>query len=371
MAANANFDLECEQLSKHFADFTAVDQLNFSVEAGSFFSILGPSGCGKTTLLRMLAGFESPSKGEIRIHQKRVNELAPNKRPVNMVFQHLALFPNMNVAENIAYGLKRRGIKGPERASKIKDVLERVGLDGSQTKQIAQLSGGQKQRIAIARSLVLEPRLLLLDEPLGALDLKLREKMKVELKHLQREFGTTFIYITHDQSEALVMSDKVAVMNNGRFEQLASPQQLYYQPSSAFVAKFVGQTNALSAVVCEQRQDVALVKTAHGRHLIVATSINQSAKSTVDVFVRPEAIGIAEAGQELKADNQFDVKVEECLFDGASSTLVVRDIHHNDLYRVAPGASFSLHNVVVGSTLRIFWDAKQAMCIHSEVSSES
>jgi spermidine/putrescine transport system ATP-binding protein len=371
MAANAKYDLECKHLSKHFSEFTAVDKLNFSVEAGSFFSILGPSGCGKTTLLRMLAGFESPSEGEIQIHQKRVNELAPNKRPVNMVFQHLALFPNMNVAENIAYGLKRRGIKANERQHKIKDVLERVGLDGSQNKQITQLSGGQKQRIAIARSLVLEPRLLLLDEPLGALDLKLREKMKVELKHLQREFGTTFIYITHDQSEALVMSDKVAVMNNGRFEQVASPQQLYYQPDTAFVAKFVGQTNAHSAVVCEQRQGVALLKTARGRHLIVATSIDQAEKSLVDVFVRPEAIGICEAGREVKADNQFDVEVEECLFDGASSTLVVRDTHHQDSYRVSPGASFSLQHIVPGSMLRIFWDAKQAICISQEVKGES
>ncbi|WP_427979673.1 ABC transporter ATP-binding protein [Agarivorans sp.] len=371
MADNANFDLECEHLSKRFADFTAVDGLNFAVEAGSFFSILGPSGCGKTTLLRMLAGFESPSEGEIRIHQKRVNELAPNKRPVNMVFQHLALFPNMNVAENIAYGLKRRGVKAAERTRKITDVLERVGLNGSQQKQISQLSGGQKQRIAIARSLVLEPRLLLLDEPLGALDLKLREKMKVELKHLQREFGTTFIYITHDQSEALVMSDKVAVMNHGKFEQLASPQELYYQPKSAFVAKFVGQTNSLKALVFEQKKDIALLKTARGRHLIVATPHAYSVNARVNVFIRPEAIGIAEAGQDVQADNQFDVQVEECLFDGASSTLVVRDIHHHDLYKVAPGADFSLQHVVVGSQLRIYWNAKQAICIAAEVASES
>ncbi|MGY5450150.1 ABC transporter ATP-binding protein [Agarivorans sp. MS3-6] len=369
--ANVKFDLECESLTKQFSDFTAVDGLNFNVEAGSFFSILGPSGCGKTTLLRMLAGFESPSKGEIRIHQQRVNELAPNKRPVNMVFQHLALFPNMNVAENIAYGLKRRGVKAAERQIKISDVLSRVGLDGSQDKQISQLSGGQKQRIAIARSLVLEPSLLLLDEPLGALDLKLREKMKVELKHLQREFGTTFIYITHDQSEALVMSDKVAVMNNGRFEQVASPQQLYFQPDTAFVAKFVGQTNQLSAVVCEQRQAKALLKTARGRHLIVETKVPQIAKTTVNIFVRPEVIGIAKAGQDIQADNQFDVVVEECLFDGASSTLMVRDTHHNEVYQVAPGANLALHNISVGSLLRIYWNAEQAMCIVKGASSES
>ena len=208
-------DLDIRAVSKRYGAFVAVDGLGFSVRRGSFFSILGPSGCGKTTLLRMIAGFVEPDAGDIVIKGASMQGVPPNKRPVNMVFQHLALFPMMSVGENIAYGLQRRGMKTATAKDRVRDMLRRVGLPGSEDKRIDQLSGGQKQRVAIARSLVLEPALLLLDEPLGALDLKLREHMKLELKQLQAEVGTTFVYITHDQSEALVMSDQVAVMNHG------------------------------------------------------------------------------------------------------------------------------------------------------------
>ena len=211
---------------------------------GSFFSILGPSGCGKTTLMRMIAGFETPSAGDIRLKGRSVVGVPPNRRNVKMVFQHLALFPMMNVGENIAYGLRCRGEGRAEIERKVADVLARVGLPGVEGKEVSQLSGGQKQRIAIARCMVLEPDVLLLDEPLGALDLKLRERMKIELKQLQSQFATTFLYITHDQSEALVMSDRVAVMNAGRFEQVGTPQELYHRPASAFVAGFVGDATA-------------------------------------------------------------------------------------------------------------------------------
>ena len=202
---------------KRFVAHTAVDSVSFSVAHGSFFSILGPSGCGKTTLLRMIAGFIAPDSGDIAIGGKSMAGIAPNRRPVNMVFQQLALFPMMNVGENVAYGLARRGVSRAERMRRSAAMLERVGLSTSAHKRVDELSGGQRQRVAIARSLVLEPTLLLLDEPLGALDLKLREHMKIELKQLQAAFGTTFVYITHDQSEALVLSDHVGVMNQGRF----------------------------------------------------------------------------------------------------------------------------------------------------------
>ena len=192
-------------MGKRYGAHHAVDDLSFEVERGSFFSILGPSGCGKTTLLRMIAGFQLPDSGEIRIGGRSMAGVAPNRRPVNMVFQHLALFPMMSVAGNVGYGLARRGVPKNEITQRVGEMLERVGLPGAQPKRIDQLSGGQKQRVAIARSLVLEPTLLLLDEPLGALDLKLREHMKIELKQLQAAFGTTFVYITHDQSEALVL----------------------------------------------------------------------------------------------------------------------------------------------------------------------
>ncbi len=242
-------DLECLELVKRFGAFVAVDRVSFRVPQGRFFSILGPSGCGKTTLLRMLAGFAQPDSGDIRITQRSVLNLPPNQRPCNMVFQHLALFPNMSVGENIAYGLKRRGVGRAAREEKVAAMLQRIGLPDAGGKRISQLSGGQKQRVAIARCLVLEPAVLLLDEPLGALDLKLREHMKVELKSLQEKFGTTFVYITHDQSEALVMSDQVAVMNHGRFEQVGSPRELYEQPATAFVAGFVGESNVFDVCV--------------------------------------------------------------------------------------------------------------------------
>jgi len=230
MAENTEqeFDLECRNLVRKFGDFVAVDDVSFGVPRGDFFSILGPSGCGKTTILRMMAGFQSPTSGDILIKGKSVVNVPPNKRPVNMVFQHLALFPMMTVAENIAYGLVRQGLGKSEVADKVKSALDRIDLPTSGDKSIKQLSGGQQQRVAIARCLVLEPAALLLDEPLGALDLKLREHMKVELKKMQDKFDTTFVYITHDQSEALVMSDHVAVVNDGRFEQLDIPQNLYY-----------------------------------------------------------------------------------------------------------------------------------------------
>ena len=242
-------DLETRDVNKHYGDFTAVDNVSLKIEKGSFFSILGPSGCGKTTLLRMIAGFDHPDSGDILIQGDSMLGVPPNKRPANMVFQHLALFPMMSVAENVAYGLKQRKVQAAEITKRVNNALESVDLGSSGNKRISQLSGGQKQRIAIARCLVLEPKLLLLDEPLGALDLKLREHMKVELKQMQSRVGTTFIYITHDQSEALVMSNNIAVMNKGRFEQVGSPSDLYYNPQTAFVAGFVGDANQWQATV--------------------------------------------------------------------------------------------------------------------------
>ena len=239
-------------VGKRFGGFAAVDGVSFEIPSGSFFSILGPSGCGKTTLLRMIAGLEEPSEGDILIKGRSVLALAPNRRNVKLVFQHLALFPMMNVAENIAYGLRCKGAAKGEIARRTADVLERVGLPDAGRKDISQLSGGQKQRIAIARCMVLDPDVLLLDEPLGALDLKLREQMKIELKMLQNQFDTTFVYITHDQSEALVMSDRVAVMNHGRFEQVGAPRELYHGPKTAFVAGFVGDSNRWAGRVLDR-----------------------------------------------------------------------------------------------------------------------
>jgi spermidine/putrescine transport system ATP-binding protein len=310
--------LDIRNLTKCFGSFTAVDNLNFQVEEGSFFSILGPSGCGKTTLLRMIAGFQKPTGGSLLIRGQDMAGVPPNRRPVNLVFQNLALFPMMNIYENIAFGLKRQGFSGVEIRRRVETLLERVQLTGYGKKDISQLSGGQKQRVAIARSLVLEPSLLLLDEPLGALDLKLREQMKIELKKLQRDVGTTFMYITHDQSEALVMSDRVAVMNAGRFEQIDSPRNLYSNPASRIVAGFVGETNILPVQVL--RRSPLKVITEFGLELSAAAG-EESSDDRLDLFMRPESI-ILDPAETLEETNRFTLTVRSILFDGSNTKLL-------------------------------------------------
>jgi len=312
-------DLEVEHLVRDFAKFRAVDDVSFTVEQGSFFSILGPSGCGKTTLLRMIAGFLEPNQGDIRIRGKSVLAVPPNLRPVNMIFQHLSLFPMMDVKENISFGLKRRKVSQAEIDKRVESILERVSLTDHRDKKIHQLSGGQKQRVAIARALVLDPSILLLDEPLGALDLKLRETMKIELKKLQQDVGTTFVYITHDQSEALVMSDHVAVMNKGRFEQVDTPKGLYAQPQSGFVASFIGENNAFDATVMSQ--EPFKVKINGSLEFLARPMIELPLGVTCQLYIRPESIMInPEPDPQL---NSFSVMVKNVLFDGANTKLLV------------------------------------------------
>lgn len=308
-------DLECRAVVKRFGAFTAVDGVSFTVPQGSFFSILGPSGCGKTSLLRMIAGFAEPDGGEILIGGRSMRGVPPNRRPACMVFQHLALFPMMSVAGNIGYGLRRRGLGRADIDRRVRDVLARIGLPESGGKRIDQLSGGQKQRVAIARCMVLEPTVLLLDEPLGALDLKLREHMKLELKQVQRQFGTTFVYITHDQSEALVMSDRVAVMNAGRFDQVADPRTLYHRPATPFVAGFVGDSHRWTGHAMPAPGGCT-VKTESG--LVLDAAVSQS--GPVTLFVRPEAILLQTA---CEGEGLAGV-VEAVLFNGANSRAMVR-----------------------------------------------
>ena len=359
----ATHDLDIQAVRKRYGAFAAVDDLSFSVRRGSFFSILGPSGCGKTTLLRMVAGFIAPDAGDIVIKGASMRGVAPNRRPVNMVFQHLALFPMMSVGENIAYGLERRGIKGAAAKAKVTDMLQRVGLPGSEGKRIDQLSGGQKQRVAIARSLVLEPALLLLDEPLGALDLKLREHMKVELKQLQAEVGTTFVYITHDQSEALVMSDQVAVMNHGRFEQLGTPQQLYYQPQTAFVAGFVGNNNRFEGTIESRNGEQVLLRTASGMGLwsqrVGTLDVGQSAT----VFIRPEAIEIGRSPRELpEGAPAWSAGVQSVLFDGGNSTVQVLEDRSQTPLHIALPLTGRLADLQHGETVHFAYQPAQAWC---------
>ncbi|MEO3417028.1 ABC transporter ATP-binding protein [Roseovarius sp. CAU 1744] len=350
------YDLRCDSVTKRFSNFTAVNNVSFDIPSGSFFSILGPSGCGKTTLMRMIAGFENPDAGDILIKGHSVLNLAPNKRNVKMVFQHLALFPMMTVGENIAYGLRCRGDAKSEIGGKVKAVLDRVGLPGVEDKQISQLSGGQKQRIAIARCMVLEPDVLLLDEPLGALDLKLREHMKIELKQLQHQFETTFLYITHDQSEALVMSDNVAVMNAGRFEQIGPPKELYENPVSGFVAGFVGDSNRWGGRVDRMADGVARVALDGGDSVLATPGTGGlSDSSDVEVFVRPEAISVGKGAE----GSTLSGIVDSLLFNGANSRILVRT-GSGKLIEVADQAGAS--GLGEGDAIDIHWQGNRALC---------
>jgi len=356
-------DLEARAVVKRFAAHTAVDALSFSVARGSFFSILGPSGCGKTTLLRMIAGFIAPDEGDILIGGSSMAGVAPNRRPVNMVFQQLALFPMMSVGENVAFGLARRGVPKAERAKKSAAMLERVGLAGAGHKGVDELSGGQRQRVAIARSLVLEPTLLLLDEPLGALDLKLREHMKIELKQLQAAFGTTFVYITHDQSEALVLSDHVGVMNRGRFEQLGTPQELYYSPATPFVAGFVGANNKISGRAERVDAGVVRVATAEGWVIHAAARGAVAPGGAVEAFVRPEAATLGRSVTELPAGQpHYAGVVESLLFDGANSAVLLREAASRFEFRIALPQTGRFADLKVGETVQFGFDPQRAVC---------
>ena len=356
------FDLECRGLSKKFDETMAVRDVSFAVPAGSFFSILGPSGCGKTTIMRMIAGFLEPTSGDILIKGRSVLGVPPNKRAVNMVFQHLALFPMMNVAENIGYGLRRQGVDRAEIARRTDEVLERVHLPGIGRRKVTELSGGQRQRVAIARCMVLKPDVLLLDEPLGALDLKLREQMKIELKALQAEFDTTFVYITHDQGEALVMSDAVAVMKAGVFEQVGSAQDLYYRPATSFVAGFVGEANRWTGTVIAVDGATAHIRTNDGLPIIArADCVSQG--DAVQVFVRPEAISVALKAADVAADpNHMAVRVTALLFNGANSRVLVRDETSGGEIDVALPQSAAFSGLEKGAEIHIGWGRDQSHC---------
>jgi len=287
--------IELEGVVKDFVSrgevVRAVKGVSFSIAEGEFFSLLGPSGCGKTTTMRMIAGFEEPTSGRIRLHGVDVTDVPPNRRDVNMVFQSYALFPHMNVWENVAFGLKRKKVPEPEIRRRVGEMLEIVGLTGREKSRPRELSGGQQQRVALARALVNRPRALLLDEPLGALDLKLRQQMQLELKRIQREVGITFVYVTHDQSEALTMSDRIAVMNDGAVEQLADPREIYERPATAFVASFIGTSNLLSGQISAISGDVATVRLGDRGRVLLHGGGHRLGES-VQITVRPEKIRI-------------------------------------------------------------------------------
>jgi spermidine/putrescine transport system ATP-binding protein len=288
-------DLRLERVTKRFGDFVAVDDLTLTVPQGSFFALLGPSGCGKTTTLRMVAGLEEPTMGQVFIGDEDISRLRPYKRPVNTVFQSYALFPHLTIFDNVAFGLRRRGVK--DYKEKTRDMLELVQLEPYAARKPAQLSGGQQQRVALGRALINQPGVLLLDEPLGALDLKLRRQMQIELKRIQSELDVTFVHVTHDQEEAMTMADTIAVMNHGVIEQMGAPGELYENPETTFVANFLGQSNLIMADVVDTSGHVVVVD-CHGQKVSVAPSRCHTHEGKGWLGVRPEKIFASPLGAE-------------------------------------------------------------------------
>jgi spermidine/putrescine transport system ATP-binding protein len=286
-----------DAVSKQFGDHAAVHDVSLSIRDGEFFSLLGPSGCGKTTSLRMIAGFVEPDAGRILLQGIDVTTVPPNKRPVNMVFQQYALFPHMSVYDNVAFGLSVKKVPRSEHRARIEELLQVVSLEGYESRKPRQLSGGQQQRVALARALVNRPAALLLDEPLGALDVKLRKQMQLELKRIQHELGTTFVYVTHDQEEALAMSDRIAVMDAGRVEQLGSPREVYEQPATPFVADFIGSLNTVEIRVDEVVGGYGIARLGERERIVVPVEAGTSAGAELRVAVRPEQVELA-AGDE-------------------------------------------------------------------------
>jgi len=307
-----------KNVSMQFDDFQALEDINIDIEKGEFFSILGPSGCGKTTLLKIISGFLDQTCGEVLIENENMKGVSANKRATSLVFQNLALFPAMSVKENISFGLDVKKIEKSQINSKVKELLEMVSLKEYENSMVEELSGGQKQRVAIARALAVEPKVLLLDEPLSALDLKLRQHMRKELRALQKLTGITFIYITHDQGEALSMSDKVAVMSRGRVEQISTPKELYNNPKTAFVASFVGENNEFDAKVITVLESNVIVESIYGKFTI-KTNEDLQIEDAVKLFIRPERFSLSSIGgkSNKQRDNKMSLELQTTSFEGS------------------------------------------------------
>ena len=344
-------EIRLDNLEKRFGDVHAVDKVSLDVAAGEFFSLLGPSGCGKTTTLRMIGGFELPTGGRILLRGRDVTNEPPDKRPVNMVFQHYALFPHLTVGDNVAFGPKRKGMAKDEVRRRVGDALALTRLEGFEKRKPHQLSGGQQQRVALARALANRPDVLLLDEPLGALDLKLRRQLQVELKRIQSEVGITFVYVTHDQEEALSMSDRIAVMNAGHVEQLGTPEELYERPVTRFVADFIGTTNLLRATV----DDAGRARLDTGEAVAVDCDGRPSG-SALEISIRPESIRLVAAG----SADAVPAVVEQAAYLGNTVSYLVRTSGGTGLTILTPKAGARLP---VDSEIAVAWDAADALVL--------
>ena len=350
--------LDLRHLSKRFGEFVAVDDLSLEIASGEFLTLLGASGSGKTTTLRMIAGFEQPSGGEIYMAGEPIGALPPFKRDINTVFQHYALFPHMSVRDNVGYGLRMRGVPRAEREDQVTRALEMVKLDQLGGRAPRQLSGGQQQRVALARALVNRPRVLLLDEPLGALDLKLRKEMQLELKHLQTQIGITFVYVTHDQEEALTMSDRIVLMRQGRIAQVGTPRELYDRPASRFVADFIGETNLLPGVVTESGAGVTTLRVGD-------TTMRGASDGALPpgaeawLTVRPEAIRL-DAGAETPAGhNAVTGTVSDAVYAGSVLRVHVALPNGQRLVASVPSGTILAH----GAPVRLTWPIEHGRCV--------
>ncbi len=358
-SATAPNVIELREVTRTFGDVVAVDRVSLGVQQGEFFALLGPSGSGKTTTLRILAGFERPTSGDVFLRGKRVNDVPPYRRETNLVFQQLALFPHMDVYDNIAFGLRVKGRPASEIGDRVRRALELVDLGGYDRRRIHQLSGGQQQRVAIARALVNEPAVLLLDEPLGSLDLKLRLQMQRELKAMQRRSGTTFVYVTHDQGEALTMADRVAVMSEGRIAQLGSPEHIYSRPATRFVAHFIGDTNILAVTVREVDPggDRGIVEGKGLRFAVAAAGLR--AGETRNISIRPEKIRIA-ARDAGRAD-QHHGTVSEATFMGPITRYEV--VVGDGLRMVVQTQTESEEHFLKGDAVALSWAPASAVVL--------
>jgi spermidine/putrescine transport system ATP-binding protein len=352
-------DLRLESLTKAFGGFVAVEDVSLTVPAGSFFALLGPSGCGKTTTLRMVAGLEQPTRGRVLLGDQDVTGTRPYRRPVNTVFQSYALFPHLDVFENVAFGLRRR--RAGDLRRRVAEALDLVELGHLARRKPAQLSGGQQQRVALARAVVNRPDVLLLDEPLGALDLKLRRQMQLELKRIQDEVGITFVHVTHDQEEAMTMADTIAVMNAGRIEQLGSPVELYESPASAYVANFLGQSNLLAGTVVDRSGGTVVVEAAGARLTLSAQRCRTGppAGRRVLVGVRPEKVHLTADGEPPGADVLPDAVIVDASFTGVSTQYLVRLPSGDQLTAFAQNTGVGAV-LPVGARVAVSWDPAHA-----------
>jgi spermidine/putrescine transport system ATP-binding protein len=346
-------DVRLEGVTKRFDDVVAVDRLSLEIQPGTFFALLGPSGCGKTTTLRMIGGFEQPTEGVVYLGERDVTGLPPYRRDVNTVFQSYALFPHLTVFENVGFGLRRKGLRGSDLRSRVHEMLELVGLAGYDQRKPRNLSGGQQQRVALARALVNRPRVLLLDEPLGALDLKLRRQMQLELKRIHHELRVTFVHVTHDQEEAMTMADSIAIMNRGRIEQLGGPAELYERPATAFVANFLGASNLLPGEICGPDA----VRLDDGTVLRVTAAALSGRTGRIAVGVRPEKLRLGDDGANVLrgtvAENSYVGVATEYLVATPTSTLVLY------MQNAAPGSG----TLAPGTPVTLTFDPQVAFVV--------